>query len=115
MNTRTASSDGRWIDEAAVAWHQPEIPSPVAAADGASASVVHGGPGVDEILHAGDQLLVTPREAARRLALGRTTVYDLIARGELESVVIGRCRRVPVSSLHEFVSRLIGPNRKRFT
>jgi excisionase family DNA binding protein len=55
-----------------------------------------------------DQLLVTPEEAARRLSVGRTTVYELMASGELQSVNIGRCRRVPVSSLSLFVDRLIG-------
>ena len=55
-----------------------------------------------------DQLLVTPEEAARRLSVGRTTVYELMSTGELKSVNIGRCRRVPVSSLTLFVSSLIG-------
>ena len=55
-----------------------------------------------------DQLLVTPEEAARRLSVGRTTIYELMASGELQSVNIGRCRRVPVSSLSSFVSRLVG-------
>ena len=55
-----------------------------------------------------DQLLVTPEEAARRLSVGRTTIYELMSSGELQSVNIGRCRRVPVSSLSSFVSRLIG-------
>ena len=63
---------------------------------------------MNETLDTNEQLLVTPEEAARRLALGRTTVYELIARGELGSVVIGRSRRVPVSSLRDFVGRLIG-------
>ena len=57
---------------------------------------------------ADDHLLVTPEEAARRLSVGRTTVYALMASGELLSVNIGRCRRVPVSSLSSFVNRLIG-------
>ena len=55
-----------------------------------------------------DQLLVTPEEAARRLSVGRPTIYELMSSGELKSVNIGRCRRVPVSSLSSFVSRLIG-------
>ena len=55
-----------------------------------------------------DQLLVTPEEAARRLSVGRTTIYELMSSGELQSVNIGRSRRVPVSSLSSFVSRLIG-------
>ena len=45
---------------------------------------------------ADDHLLVTPEEAARRLSVGRTTVYTLMASGELLSVNIGRCRRVPL-------------------
>ena len=51
---------------------------------------------------------MTPEEAARRLSVGRTTVYELMSTGELQSVNIGRCRRVPVSSLALFVSSLIG-------
>jgi excisionase family DNA binding protein len=56
---------------------------------------------------ANDQLLVTPVEAARRLSLGRTTIYELMASGELQSVNVGRCRRVPVSELCSFVARLV--------
>ena len=54
-----------------------------------------------------DQLLVTPEEAARRLAVGRTTVYALMGSGELPSVNIGRCRRIAVTSLQFFVARLV--------
>ena len=63
---------------------------------------------MNESFTADDQLLVTPEEAARRLSVGRTTIYELMASGELQSVNIGRCRRVPVSSLSLFVNRLIG-------
>jgi excisionase family DNA binding protein len=63
---------------------------------------------VSESLITDDQLLVTPEEAARRLSVGRTTIYELMSSGELQSVNIGRCRRVPVSSLSSFVSNLIG-------
>ena len=63
---------------------------------------------VSESLITDDQLLVTPEEAARRLSVGRTTIYELMSSGELQSVNIGRCRRVPVSSLSSFVSKLIG-------
>lgn len=54
-----------------------------------------------------DQLLVTPDEAARRLSVGRSTIYELMSSGALESVSIGRCRRVPVSCLAVFVGRLL--------
>ena len=63
---------------------------------------------MSESLITDDQLLVTPEEAARRLSVGRTTIYELMSSGELQSVNIGRCRRVPVSSLSSFVSNLIG-------
>jgi excisionase family DNA binding protein len=52
-----------------------------------------------------DRLLLTMREVADRLAVGRSTVYELAARGELEVVHIGRCARVPVDALEAFVER----------
>ncbi|GGO98523.1 helix-turn-helix domain-containing protein [Wenjunlia tyrosinilytica] len=50
--------------------------------------------------------LLTVEEAARRLRIGRTTCYSLIRSGELESVPVGRLRRVPADAVTEFVSRL---------
>ena len=56
------------------------------------------------------KLLVTPEEAAAILSVGRTTVYELIASGELESVHVKSCRRIPVVALERFVRRLLdGP------
>ncbi len=46
-------------------------------------------------------------EAAAWLGLGRTKTYELVARGKLPSVSIGRCRRVPLSALRSFVDRLV--------
>jgi len=48
-------------------------------------------------------LLLTVEEAAEALAIGRTKAYELIDSGALRSVKIGRCRRVPVAAMHEFV------------
>jgi len=53
-----------------------------------------------------DQLLVTVREAARRIGFGRSFTYDLIRRGELKSLKIGAARRVLVSDIHDFVRKL---------
>ncbi len=50
--------------------------------------------------------MVTAEQAAERLSLSRTTVYALIGSGELESVKVGRSRRVPVAALGEYVERL---------
>lgn len=52
------------------------------------------------------RLLLTIREAADVLGVGRTTIYDLIANDELEVVHIGRSARVPVAAIDEFVGRL---------
>jgi excisionase family DNA binding protein len=53
-----------------------------------------------------DVLMLTVEEAARRLGLGRTLVYQLISSGELESVTVGRLRRVPTECLGEYVKTL---------
>jgi excisionase family DNA binding protein len=52
------------------------------------------------------RLLVDVRTAAAALGCGRSYVYDLINRGELPAVKLGRLTRVPVDGLTEFVSRL---------
>jgi excisionase family DNA binding protein len=53
-----------------------------------------------------DRLLLKVEEAAVRLQIGRTTMYDLVRRGEVESVPIGRLRRIPADCLDEYVARL---------
>jgi len=56
---------------------------------------------------ADSDLLLTVEEAARRLRIGRTQMYSLITSGQVQSVTIGRLRRVPVESLTAYVSRLM--------
>ncbi|MBZ4320338.1 helix-turn-helix domain-containing protein [Streptomyces huiliensis] len=51
-----------------------------------------------------DDLLLTVPEVMARLRLGRSTVYDLIRSGRLRSITVGRCRRIPVSSLRDFIA-----------
>jgi excisionase family DNA binding protein len=46
-----------------------------------------------------DKLLLTPIEAARALGIGRSKLYQLIQSGRLESVLIGRSRRIPAHAL----------------
>jgi excisionase family DNA binding protein len=55
-----------------------------------------------------EPLLVRVPEAARLLGLGRSTVYELIAAGDIEVVHVGRACRVPRSALDEFVERRRG-------
>jgi excisionase family DNA binding protein len=52
-----------------------------------------------------EPLLLRVDEAAEALALSRTKVYELMASGELESVKVGRARRVLLASLRHFVAR----------
>jgi excisionase family DNA binding protein len=51
-------------------------------------------------------LLITIPEAGARLGVGRSTVYELIQAGEIETVHIGRAVRVPMASLRRYVDRL---------
>lgn len=50
--------------------------------------------------------LLSVEEAARRLGIGRTVCYRLISAGDLESVTVGRLRRVPADAIPEYVARL---------
>jgi excisionase family DNA binding protein len=50
-------------------------------------------------------LLLSVREAAARLSIGRDTTYELVRSGRLRSVAIGRRRLVPFSELEDFVRR----------
>lgn len=52
-------------------------------------------------------VLHRPEVAASRLGLGRTMVFRLIATGELQSVKIGRARRVPQSAIDSYIARLL--------
>lgn len=45
-------------------------------------------------------------DAARALGISRRTVYELMKRGELRTVLIGRRRLVPAEALREFAAGL---------
>jgi excisionase family DNA binding protein len=51
-------------------------------------------------------LLLTVEQAAERLNVGRTTLFGLIASGDVASVSLGRLRRIPAECLDEYVRRL---------
>ncbi len=46
--------------------------------------------------------LLTPTEAASALSIGRSKPYQLLPTGQLDSVRIGSCRRVPMDALTTF-------------
>ncbi len=51
-------------------------------------------------------ILVTVAEAACRISMGRTWVYERVLSGEIPSVKLGRSRRISVAVLEEYVRRL---------
>lgn len=53
--------------------------------------------------------LLAVAEAAARLGVGRTTVYELITAGEIRSVKVGRRRLIPATALNEYVTERTAP------
>lgn len=56
------------------------------------------------------QLLHRIERVAEQLDVGRTTVYEIVKRGELQTVHIGRRALVTDESLRAYVGRLAGTN-----
>lgn len=55
-----------------------------------------------------DRLLLRVEEAARLLDISRGLAYELIARGELPSVRLGRLVRIPRHALEMWLDRQAG-------
>jgi len=51
--------------------------------------------------------LIDGRDVARLLGIGRTKTFQMLASGELPTVRIGRCVRVPVAALKDWIGRQI--------
>lgn len=56
-------------------------------------------------------MLLTVEEVAEILSVGRSTVFEILATGELRSVKICRARRVTVAAVREFVADLEASSR----
>lgn len=52
------------------------------------------------------RLLLKVEEVAEILNVGRSTAYHLVLTGEIESITVGRLRRVPAEAVTEYVERL---------
>ena len=52
-----------------------------------------------------EPVLLTIQEAASRLNLGRTSIYELINAGELPTWRHGRAVRIPAKAIEELVER----------
>ncbi len=53
------------------------------------------------------RLLLTVPEAAGALAISRSKLYQLIASGAVDSILIGGSRRIPLTALEAYISRLL--------
>lgn len=54
-----------------------------------------------------ERLLLTVEEAARQLHIGRTFAWELVRKGELPVVRLGRCVRVPQRALEAWIARQV--------
>ena len=53
----------------------------------------------------GQRLLLTVSEAAQQLGIGGRLLYELLADGQVESIHVGRLRRIPIDALADFIDR----------
>jgi excisionase family DNA binding protein len=52
------------------------------------------------------RVLLTVEEAAERLHIGKTKTYALVKAGEIESVLIGRLRRIHIDAIDAYAACL---------
>jgi excisionase family DNA binding protein len=52
-----------------------------------------------------EQLLFTIPKAAEALRISRTKLYELLDANAIESVHLGRARRIPAEALHAYVAK----------
>jgi len=53
------------------------------------------------------KLLVKPGEASELMGVSRSTIYELMRSGELESVLIRSSRRIPIVAIERYIERLL--------
>lgn len=67
--------------------------------------VTHDEQVIQVTLQPDERLLLSVVEAAERLGIGRTLMYELLGSGQVESVHVGRLHKVPVGALEAFIAR----------
>ena len=76
------------------------VPAPRDAAHGPSPS-----PNPASTQPTSQPLLLTVSQAAQQLGISRSLLYELLAADEIESITIGRLRRIPVDALATYIER----------
>lgn len=54
--------------------------------------------------------MLTVEQAAETLGIGRTTMYELVRIGWVQSVRIGRLRRIPADALDAYTDHQLNPS-----
>ena len=57
-------------------------------------------------------LAVPPGEAGNLLSLSLSEVYERMRNGELQSYQDGRARRIPMTSIHDYMARRLAASAK---
>lgn len=52
-------------------------------------------------------ILFSVEEVADILHIGRSTVFNLIKQGKIQSIKLGRSRRVPIDAMQTYVDELV--------
>jgi excisionase family DNA binding protein len=52
-----------------------------------------------------DRLMLRPAEAADAIGVSRSKAYELIASGQIPSIRLGGCVRIPVDALRAWIAR----------
>jgi excisionase family DNA binding protein len=68
------------------------------------AAIAPGAQIINLTIENSEKLLLTVVEAARRLGIGRTLMYELLGSGQIKSVHVGRLHKVPADAFTRFVA-----------
>jgi excisionase family DNA binding protein len=52
-----------------------------------------------------ERLMYRPAEFGEAIGISRAKAYELIATGEIPSVLVGGCRRVPVDAARQWIDK----------
>lgn len=70
-----------------------------------TARPLDGSPSLTNTRRLAAPLVASPKVVCRMLDCGLTRLYELLARGELQSFTEGRARKITLSSIEDFIAR----------
>jgi excisionase family DNA binding protein len=60
-----------------------------------------------------EALVVSPRRAEQLLGISKTTLYELLGRGEIKSFTLGKSRKITLASIRALIERRVAePDKK---